>query len=64
MKPSITMTKVKNALKELESAKAELYSIRQSTAVTTEEYYELIHIRGNLKNIVSSLEMLLKGGKV
>lgn len=64
MKPSITMTKVKNALKELESAKAELYSIRQSTDVTIEEFYELIHIRDNLKNIVSSLEMLLKGGKV
>lgn len=63
MKPSITMTKVKNALKELESAKAELFSIRQSEAVTPEEYYEIIHARVDLADIVSCLEILLKGGE-
>lgn len=63
MKPSITMTKVKNALKELESAKAELFSIRQSEAVTPDEYLEIIHARVDLADIVSCLEMLLKGGE-
>ena len=63
MKASIAMTKAKNALKELSAAKGELFSIRQSSAISPEEYMEIIELRVKLFGIITRLEMLLKGGE-
>lgn len=64
MKPSISKTKAMKALEDLKRASGELYSIRQSDAMTVDEYLDVLKIRVNVSEMAARLEMLLKGGKL
>ena len=63
MNTSIAKTKAKNALTEMKSAKAELFSIRQSEAMTPYEYMKIIQIRAELADLISGMEKIVEGGE-
>lgn len=63
MKPSIALTRSKNALRELRVAMSELGSIRPSEAMTPDEFIELCMVRSDLNVITDRLNKLVKGGE-
>ncbi len=64
MKASIARTRAKKALTELRAAMTELGSIRPSESMTTEEFFELCTLRGDVNVLVERLDKLVKGGAV
>lgn len=62
MKPSISRTKARKALKELKAALIHSNDVRPCAAIEPEEFFEMCEIFRTIKEQVEKLEKLVEGG--